>query len=335
MRDDADDITIEDIKSDFSGSQLGDELAELHVSEENAEAEVPDDSTKKSDIESADIVNDVVSDKAGDAEAEEGKPVDDLADSGKVAALLDKITERMAGMKSSEKTDTGSVTDVEVKKSFLEEMGAELPDFSSDEVKGILENDSLSPEVRELFEKQQSGFSTVLEKVYEKLEANTRQAETTRAILANRRFWDQLGTENSDYQDFVKPEGEYGADAVLGEKAEEWLSKQPAFIAVSAKEALLKGDASQVKDVIEAIKNSDPAIVGSKKDISSIVDGKVTKANEVTHQPKSLSGLPGTVVPPKASDEVENSDDKVAAARRFHGGNLAKYEELLGEVFES
>ncbi|MHC1623017.1 MAG: hypothetical protein ACXQTR_00305, partial [Candidatus Methanospirareceae archaeon] len=148
-----------------------------------------------------------------------------------------------------------------------------------------------------------------------------------------------VGSENSDYAEFVKPEGSLLEGISLTQKTTEWLESQPDFVQGSVKAALEEGNAVKVNEALAYIKKSLPrestdrdTSVNKEEDKDATLESKIKNAEKLASGPKSLNDIPGKTVPTSAEKELEDSDDVYEAAERLSGGDPAKLLELMDKV---
>lgn len=312
-----DDITVDDLKNKFPGG-LADQIAALHTDDGAVTSETDGQEATATEEKSVEPV--AKNAEAATKEEPQASPVSD-----RLADAIDKLSERL---------DQGKQTEQEVpketKKTLLEELGVQFPDLDSEEIAKVFEDNGLSPEVKALFLSQQKAFADALSKIGEKQAVSIARAEEVRVAAANRMFWDGLKSKIPDYDQYVTPDGIHGKDAKATKVTEDWLAKQPEFIAEAAKEALSKGNVNKLSGLISSIKEHQAAQGAQPPDA---VAKKIKAAEETAvKQPQSISSIPGTAVPPDAADEVEHASDKLTAARRYHGGSVKKMKELLDKV---
>lgn len=313
----SEDITVDDLKSKFPGG-LADQVAALHTEADAATGE-PD----RQDVEGAKTEQVELSTKEADSATKEEPQASPVSD--RLADAINKLSERLDQGKQAEQE-----VPKEVKKTLLEELGVQFPDLDSEEIAKVFEDNGLSPEVKALFLSQQKAFTDALGKIGEKQAASIANAEEARIAAVNRSFWDGLKAEIPDCDQYVTPDGIHGKDAKTTKATEDWLAKQPEFIAKAAKEVLLNGTINEMRGLISTIKQHQSAQGAQQPDA---VAKKIKAAEEATvKQPQSISSIPGTAVPPDAADEVEHASDKLTAARRYHGGSVKKMKELIDKV---
>lgn len=311
-----DGITVDDLKSKFPGG-LTDQIAALHIEAGSPVAE-PD----RQDVEDAKTEQVEPSTKEADAATKEEPQASPASD--RLADAINKLSERLDQGKQTEEVPK------EVKKTLLEELGVQFPDLDSEEIAKVFEDNGLSPEVKALFLSQQKAFTDALSKIGEKQAASIANAEEAKVAAVNRSFWDGLKSTVPDCDQYVTPDGIHGENAKTTKVTEDWLAKQPEFIAKAAKTVLLNGTINEIRGLISTIKQHQSAQGAQPPDA---VAKKIKAAEEdVVKQPQSISSIPGTAVPPDAADEVEHASDKLTAARRYHGGSVKKMKELLDKV---
>jgi len=256
----------------------------------------------------------------------------------KLAGIIEKLADKVSEIGKPGSDQKAEEAKVEEAKSFLEELGIDLPDFDSAEVQKILDDDMLSPEQKQLFKDQQDKQKQIFEIIGSKFKSLNGDVEAMKAAQTNRSFWDAVGTENSDYSEFVKPEGSLLEGISLTKKTTEWLESQPEFVQVSVKDAL-NGTATKVNEALSYIKKSlstepvaDVAKEGKGEDKNATLEDKIKNAAKLASGPKSLTDIPGKTVPTSAEKELEDSDDLSAAAERLSGGDPKKLKELLSNV---
>jgi len=339
--------TEAEIKEAFPG-----ELGELLAAEEADGIETGPEEV----AEAAETTEEVKAEEA--AETAEAEKVEDVIGESKVAGSVKTVTEaeptgqeKLAGIiekladKVSEIGKPGSdpkaeEAKVEEVKSFLEELGIDLPDFDSAEVQKILDDDMLSPEQKQLFKDQQDKQKQIFEVIGSKFKDLSGDVESMKAAQANRSFWEAVGSENSDYAEFVKPEGSLLEGISLTQKTTEWLESQPDFVQGSVKAALEEGNAVKVNEALAYIKKSLPssevvgevATAGKKEDKDAALEDKIKNAKKLTNGVKSLNDIPGKTVPTSAEKELEDSDDLSADAERLSGGDPSKLNEMLDKI---
>lgn len=262
-----------------------------------------------------------------------------------IASALEKLNEKLDKQGKTVQPETEEVTAAEVQADIFQSLNIELPDLSSEEVQDILKSDDLSPEVRGLFQKLHEGYTKAISEIGHQVKSSQADAQAAQAALANQKFWSEVKGHEEAFTDYIKPAGNLGSEAELGDVAKAWLEEQPVFIAEAAKKTLLEGNSSEVASVIAAIKSSkadktetppkpNSKESGSDQSTEDIVKEKIENAKELLSQPNSMNNLPGEQVPPSNKDKLNNAEDLTSAARSIHKGNLEKFDELLDDLLE-
>jgi hypothetical protein len=329
--------TEAEIKEAFPG-----ELGELLAAEEAeagtetvTEPGVAVEETKAEEVTGA-------TETAEEAKVEEAaKPTAEAESTGqeKLAGIIEKLADKVSEIGKPGSDQKAEEAKVEEVKSFLEELGIDLPDFDSAEIQKILDDDMLSSEQKQLFKDQQEQTKKVFEAIGSKFKDLSGDVKDMKIAQANRSFWDKVNSENPNYAEFVKSEGDLLEGISLTDKTTDWLDSQPDFVRGSVKDALENGNAAKVNEALAYIKKSLPlkpiegvVRVNKDEDKKATLEEKIKSAEKLASGPKSLNDIPGKTVPTSAEKELEDSDDLSADAERLSGGDPSKLNEMLDRI---
>jgi hypothetical protein len=341
--------TREEILEIFPG-ELG---AALAAEEADDGSEAVEAVEAVEEVKTEDVPGTVENVKAEDVKAEEvvaepaepvsesAEPVSESGSTGqeKLAGIISELADKVSEIGKPGSDPKAEEEKVEEVKGFLEELGISLLDFDSAEVQKILDDDMLSPEHKKLFKDQQEQTKKVFEIIGSKFKDLSGDVNDMKIAQTNRSFWGAVESDNSDYAEYVKPEGSLLEGISLTKKTTEWLKSQPEFVQVSVKDALENGTATKVNEALSYIKKSlptepvaDVAKESEGEDKNATLEDKIKNAAKLASGPKSLNDIPGKTVPTSAEKELEDSDDLSAAAERLSGGDPSKLKELLNNV---
>ena len=134
-----------------------------------------------------------------------------------IASALEKLNEKLDKQGKTVQPETEEVTAAEVQADIFQSLNIELPDLSSEEVQDILKSDDLSPEVRGLFQKLHEGYTKAISEIGHQVKSSQADAQAAQAALANQRFWSEVKGHEKEFTDYIKPAGNLGSEAELGD----------------------------------------------------------------------------------------------------------------------